>query len=338
MATAMMRAWQGRRGPQLALTATASWLARRGRQLVQLVVRTRTWWGHHGHQVRDGRATLQAAAAAAAAASRFARQPQCTCTSLPHAFCTRALTRVPTPAILPSCLPAAATPVRPAGSDDDSSDDGSDGGEADDPSSDPYQLPISHEVSLQGFGRGVTCLDVEHSGNRLVVGSMDNSLRLFDFNGMKADLRSFRCGVCMLRGMRDSSCMLCARREGDTDRERDKETASKAPRRAACSLSCRPPHGRLCNAPQGADAVGRPPRARRELEPQRRRIPVCDGLGAATRVRPRRQAARRVRARRHVHPRHEEHQGTHNGLHGRRVAPDRPLHRGDVLRGRHRQV
>jgi WD40 repeat protein len=57
---------------------------------------------------------------------------------------------------------------------------------------DPYQLPITHEVTLQGHDRAVTCLDIEHSGNRLISGSMDYTLRIFDFNGMKADLRSFR--------------------------------------------------------------------------------------------------------------------------------------------------
>jgi WD40 repeat protein len=48
------------------------------------------------------------------------------------------------------------------------------------------------QVSLQGHERAVSCLDIEHSGNRLVSGSLDYTLRIFDFNGMKADLRSFR--------------------------------------------------------------------------------------------------------------------------------------------------
>jgi WD40 repeat protein len=50
------------------------------------------------------------------------------------------------------------------------------------------------QVSLQGHERAVSCLDIEHSGNRLVSGSLDYTLRIFDFNGMKADLRSFRWG------------------------------------------------------------------------------------------------------------------------------------------------
>lgn len=53
-------------------------------------------------------------------------------------------------------------------------------------------LPVSHEVTLAGHERAVVTLDVEHSGNRVVTGSMDGTVRLYDFNGMKADLRSFR--------------------------------------------------------------------------------------------------------------------------------------------------
>ncbi|KAF6259467.1 WD40 repeat-like protein [Scenedesmus sp. NREL 46B-D3] len=82
-----------------------------------------------------------------------------------------------------------AGPPRPAaGSDDESEEDD----EQEDVEEDPYQLPIGHEVALQGHERAVSCLDIEHSGNRLVSGSLDYTLRIFDFNGMKSDLRSFR--------------------------------------------------------------------------------------------------------------------------------------------------
>lgn len=81
-------------------------------------------------------------------------------------------------------------PPRPAAGSDDDSDDDED--EEDQAEEDPYQLPIGHEVALQGHERAVSCLDIEHSGNRLISGSLDYTLRIFDFNGMKADLRSFR--------------------------------------------------------------------------------------------------------------------------------------------------
>ena len=35
-------------------------------------------------------------------------------------------------------------------------------------------------------------LDVDHSGSRVVAGSRDYSVRVFDFNGMKSDLKGFR--------------------------------------------------------------------------------------------------------------------------------------------------
>lgn len=45
---------------------------------------------------------------------------------------------------------------------------------------------------LQGQGRAVTCLDIDPSGSRLLTGSLDYTVRMFDFSGMKSDLRSFR--------------------------------------------------------------------------------------------------------------------------------------------------
>lgn len=47
-------------------------------------------------------------------------------------------------------------------------------------------------VRLQGQGRAVTCLDIDPSGSRLITGSLDYTVRMFDFSGMKSDLRSFR--------------------------------------------------------------------------------------------------------------------------------------------------
>eukprot|EP00887_Chlorella_sp_A99_P001654 scaffold8.g1654.t1 len=57
---------------------------------------------------------------------------------------------------------------------------------------DPYHLPVSHEASLQGFSKAVTCLDLDPAGARLLAGSHDYSLRIYDFGGMKSDMRAFR--------------------------------------------------------------------------------------------------------------------------------------------------
>ena len=71
------------------------------------------------------------------------------------------------------------------------SDEGEDEDD-DDGEGDPYQLPVTHEAALAGTERAVLTLDVEHTGNRVVTGSMDNIVRMYDFNGMKSDLRPFR--------------------------------------------------------------------------------------------------------------------------------------------------
>jgi hypothetical protein len=35
-------------------------------------------------------------------------------------------------------------------------------------------------------------MDIDHTGSRLLSGSLDYTLRIFDFNGMRSDLKSFR--------------------------------------------------------------------------------------------------------------------------------------------------
>lgn len=95
--------------------------------------------------------------------------------------------------------PAAAAPARSqSGSDDGDDADASAAGVSngglgeEDIELDPYMLPVSHEVALEGQGKVVTTIDVDHSGSRLLAGSRDYGLRMFDFNGMKSDMRSFR--------------------------------------------------------------------------------------------------------------------------------------------------
>jgi WD40 repeat protein len=56
--------------------------------------------------------------------------------------------------------------------------------------------PCLHRACLQailkGHNKAVTCLAMEHSGSRLISGSLDYTLRMYDMNGMKSDLRPFR--------------------------------------------------------------------------------------------------------------------------------------------------
>ncbi len=65
---------------------------------------------------------------------------------------------------------------------------------------DLYDLPISHEVVLgSAHAKAVTCMDIEHTGSRLITGSMDYTIRIYDFHGMKRDMKAFRCGAGCLR-------------------------------------------------------------------------------------------------------------------------------------------
>jgi len=55
-----------------------------------------------------------------------------------------------------------------------------------------YKVPISHEISLEGHSKGLPCLSVELTGNRVVTCSRDATLQMFDFGGMDTTHRAFR--------------------------------------------------------------------------------------------------------------------------------------------------
>lgn len=70
---------------------------------------------------------------------------------------------------------------------------------------DPWHLPVTHEALLTGHTRLTSCVDVEHSGSRLVTGGHDSKVLLYDFAGMKRDLQPFRslepCGAHHIRAV-----------------------------------------------------------------------------------------------------------------------------------------
>ena len=45
---------------------------------------------------------------------------------------------------------------------------------------------------IAGHGKAISCMDLDYTGSRLLSGSRDNTLRIFDFNGMKSTMKSFR--------------------------------------------------------------------------------------------------------------------------------------------------
>ena len=53
-------------------------------------------------------------------------------------------------------------------------------------------VPCSSEAALEQHGKAVIALDIDPQGGRLVTGSTDYKVKIFDFTGMKADCKAFK--------------------------------------------------------------------------------------------------------------------------------------------------
>ncbi|ONK70878.1 uncharacterized protein A4U43_C04F2460 [Asparagus officinalis] len=78
-------------------------------------------------------------------------------------------------------------PSRRVDSDEDESDE-----ELDDEPEDFNRIPLSNEIVLRGHTKVVSALAVDHSGSRVLSGSYDYTVRMYDFQGMTSKLQSFR--------------------------------------------------------------------------------------------------------------------------------------------------
>lgn len=76
--------------------------------------------------------------------------------------------------------------------DSDASDAESADSDEDETDSDPYRIPLEHEIRLKGHTRVVSALAVDPTGSRVLTGGFDYVVKMFDFNGMDARLKSFR--------------------------------------------------------------------------------------------------------------------------------------------------
>lgn len=54
------------------------------------------------------------------------------------------------------------------------------------------KIPLSHQIDLRGHTKAVACLSCEPTGNRIVTGSMDYSVKMYDFGGMDMRHRAFK--------------------------------------------------------------------------------------------------------------------------------------------------
>lgn len=77
-------------------------------------------------------------------------------------------------------------PPRPPAESGDEDDDEEEGEE------NRYRIPMSNEIVLKGHTKIVSALAVDHSGSRVLSGSYDYTVRMYDFQGMSSRLQSFR--------------------------------------------------------------------------------------------------------------------------------------------------
>ncbi|XP_072959988.1 uncharacterized protein [Typha angustifolia] len=74
----------------------------------------------------------------------------------------------------------------------DESDDDFDDDDGDHLPQDLRRIPTSNEIVLRGHTKVVSALAVDHSGSRVISGSYDYTVRMYDFQGMNSKLQSFR--------------------------------------------------------------------------------------------------------------------------------------------------
>ncbi|XP_076894818.1 uncharacterized protein LOC143547222 [Bidens hawaiensis] len=79
-------------------------------------------------------------------------------------------------------------PPRPPPAAFDSDEEFSD----DDEPENRHRIPLTNEIVLKGHTKVVSALAIDHSGSRVLSGSYDYTLRMYDFQGMNARLQSFR--------------------------------------------------------------------------------------------------------------------------------------------------
>ncbi|XP_076944555.1 uncharacterized protein LOC143615275 [Bidens hawaiensis] len=79
-------------------------------------------------------------------------------------------------------------PSRPPPAAFDSDEEFSDDGEPEN----RHRIPLTNEIVLKGHTKVVSALAIDHSGSRVLSGSYDYTLRMYDFQGMNARLQSFR--------------------------------------------------------------------------------------------------------------------------------------------------
>lgn len=56
-----------------------------------------------------------------------------------------------------------------------------------------HRIPLKKEQLLNGAGRAINCLAWDKSGARVISGSSDHIVRMYDFGGMTVEHDPFQC-------------------------------------------------------------------------------------------------------------------------------------------------
>ncbi|KAL5712100.1 hypothetical protein ACHQM5_014302 [Ranunculus cassubicifolius] len=83
-------------------------------------------------------------------------------------------------------------PPRPPPSNSMESDSHDDESDVEEEHEDLYRIPLSNEIILKGHSKVVAALAVDHTGSRVLSGSYDYTVKMYDFQGMNSRLASFR--------------------------------------------------------------------------------------------------------------------------------------------------
>ncbi|KAK8444944.1 hypothetical protein SEVIR_9G230000v4 [Setaria viridis] len=84
-------------------------------------------------------------------------------------------------------------PPRPPPAEDDEEEDEDDDDDMEDDGDGGFnRIPLSNEIVLRGHTKVVSALAVDHTGSRVLSGSYDYTVRMYDFQGMNSKLQSFR--------------------------------------------------------------------------------------------------------------------------------------------------
>ncbi|XP_062079552.1 uncharacterized protein LOC133784020 [Humulus lupulus] len=83
-------------------------------------------------------------------------------------------------------------PPKPPPRFNDSDSDGDGDEDEDNEEENRFRIPLSNEIVLKGHTKVVSTLAIDHSGSRVLSGSYDYSVRMYDFQGMNSRLQSFR--------------------------------------------------------------------------------------------------------------------------------------------------